>query len=80
MTPIFDTPKCLEHAYRETTRLGELRETGRIDDEQFYAVSEMLDDYIHGRTAECDCNGFNNPNGCEACTKELEDIYDEIPF
>ncbi len=78
----FTNPNCLEHAYIELTRLGELREAGRIHDDDYYEASDLLNDYIirSEKGEDCGCNGISDANGCEVCTDTLRSMYDEIPF
>lgn len=78
----FTTPNCLEHAYTELTRLGELRELARISDDEYYEASDMLNGYIYRAESgeECGCNGISDANGCDVCTETLAGIYDEVPF
>ena len=44
----------------------------RRSEPRFRKVDEYPDDL------DCDCHGFNNPNGCPACDAELE--TESIPF
>ena len=81
---IFEEPRCLEDAYDEFSRLGDLRERDVISDDFYYEVVQMLDEYIWRAELpedDCTCNGFNNPNGCDTCTRTLAEINgNELPF